>query len=73
MKDVEGQAKASRAKLDERLADFKRIQIRLGELDKKRQDTALSQEQRNSASLEIQQLVQEADQIIGVALNYLLR
>ena len=59
VKDVEGQAKASRAKLDERLADFKRIQVRLGELDKKARDTALSAEQRNGARAEFQQLVQE--------------
>lgn len=59
VKDVEGQARSSRAKLDERIADFKRIQVRLGELDKKRTDTALSQEQRNGAAAEMQQLVQE--------------
>jgi len=59
VKDVEGQAKLSRAKLDERIADFKRIQVRLAELDKKRQDTALSTEQRNGAAVEMQQLVQE--------------
>jgi len=59
VKDVEGQARSSRAKLDERIADFKRIQVRLGELDKKRTDRALSQEQRNGAAAEMQQLVQE--------------
>lgn len=59
VKDVEGQAKASRAKLDERIADFKRIQVRLAELDKKARDTALSQEQRQGAAVEMQQLVQE--------------
>lgn len=59
VKDVENQAKSSRAKLDERIADFKRIQVRLGELDKKARDTALSQEQRQGAAVEMQQLVQE--------------
>jgi len=59
VKDVEGQAKASRARLDERIADFKRIQVRLGELDKKAKDTALSQEQRQGAAVEMQQLIQE--------------
>lgn len=59
VKDVEGQAKSSRAKLDDRFADFKRLQVRLGELDKKRTDTALSQEQRNGAAVEMQQLMQE--------------
>ncbi len=59
VKDVEGQAKSSRAKLDERIADFKRIQVRLGELDKKARDTVLSQEQRQGAAVEMQQLVQE--------------
>ncbi len=59
VKDVEGQAKSSRAKLDERIADFKRIQVRLGELQKKAQDTALSQEQRQGAATEMQQLLQE--------------
>ncbi|NOY00353.1 MAG: OmpH family outer membrane protein [Verrucomicrobia bacterium] len=59
VKDVEGQAKASRSKLDERIADFKRIQVRLAELDKKARDTALSQEQRQGAAVEMQQLVQE--------------
>lgn len=59
VKDVEAQAKGSRAKLDERIADFKRIQVRLGELDKKARDTALSQEARKGAAVEMQQLVQE--------------
>lgn len=59
VKDVEGQAKSSRAKLDERIADFKRIQVRLGELDKKARDTALSQDQRQGAAVEMQQLVNE--------------
>ncbi|MCF6313361.1 MAG: OmpH family outer membrane protein [Verrucomicrobiales bacterium] len=59
VKDVEAQAKGSRAKLDERVADFKRIQVRLGALDKKARDTALSQEARKGAAVEMQQLVQE--------------
>ncbi|MFK5924332.1 MAG: OmpH family outer membrane protein [Verrucomicrobiota bacterium] len=59
VKDVEAQAKGSRAKLDERIADFKRIQVRLAELDKKARDTALSQEARQGAAVEMQQLVQE--------------
>ena len=59
VKDVEDQAKASRAKLDERYADIKRIRVRLNELDKKRKDSALSQEQRNGAELELRQLGQE--------------
>ena len=59
VKDVEGQAKASRARLDERIADVKRIQVRLGELDKKAKDTALSQELRQGAAVEMQQLMQE--------------
>ena len=59
VKDVESQAKASRAKLDERIADFKRIQVRLAELDKKARDTAMSQEMRQGAAVEMQQLVAE--------------
>lgn len=59
VKDVEAQAKGSRAKLDERIADFKRIQVRLAELDKKARDTALSQDARQGAAVEMQQLVQE--------------
>lgn len=59
VKDVEGQAKASRAKLDERIADFKRIKVRLGELDEKARDTAMNQEKRKQAAVEMKQLVQE--------------
>lgn len=59
VKDVEGQAQSSRAKLDERFAEFKTIQVRLGELQKKAQDTALSEDQRKGAAGEMQQLYQE--------------